>query len=121
MATEVTVSGGGRRRALIAAFFFLGLALYCAIDPFKKGPMVDFPGFETYLVDLPPWSALPPERDMESRLQKAEQRFLGQVQGPESVAFDLSGRGPYTGVADGRVVFWDGKGWSGFAYTSPNR
>ncbi|KAF3323503.1 strictosidine synthase 3-like protein [Carex littledalei] len=46
---------------------------------------------------------------------------MNQVQGPESVAFDPLGRGPYTGVADGRVLFWDGSAWKDFAYTSPNR
>ncbi|CAA6662832.1 unnamed protein product [Spirodela intermedia] len=113
-------SGGVTRRALFSAMF-LALALYCGLDPLKQGPMVEFPGFETYKVDLCPWEDLPPERDVEDRLEKAEIRFKGQVQGPESIAFDPQGRGPYTGVADGRVVFWDGKSWSGFAYTSPNR
>ena len=43
--------------------------------------------------------------------------------GPESVAFDPSGEGPYVGVSDGRVLKWRGEslGWSDFAYTSANR
>lgn len=46
---------------------------------------------------------------------------MNQIQGPESVAFDLKGRGPYSGVADGRVMFWNGEEWTEFAYTSSNR
>ncbi|XLU67860.1 hypothetical protein S245_026913, partial [Arachis hypogaea] len=38
-----------------------------------------------------------------------------------SIAFDPLGRGPYTGVADGRILFWNGHSWTHFAYTSPNR
>nr|AIL49060.1 strictosidine synthase [Nothapodytes nimmoniana] len=100
---------------------FLLLALYCATDPFKHSAISEFPDFEAYVVDLPPWSQLPVQRDPENRLQKSEIKFMNQVQGPESMAFDPQGRGPYTGVADGRVVFWNGDKWTDFAYTSPNR
>lgn len=44
--------------------------------------------------------------------------------GPESLAFDPSGRGPYAGVADGRILRWegdDGLGWSEFAVTTSQR
>ncbi|KAJ8553762.1 hypothetical protein K7X08_024440 [Anisodus acutangulus] len=43
--------------------------------------------------------------------------------GPESAAFDKKGGGPYTGVADGRVVKYQGPkvGFTDFAITSPNR
>lgn len=105
---------------LIAGFFFL-LALYCAIDPFKHSAIANFPDFETYYVELPSWSQIPTERDSENLLQKSTIMFKDQVQGPESVAFDSLGRGPYTGVADGRVLFWNGESWTDFAYTSPNR
>ncbi|CAN6203230.1 unnamed protein product [Urochloa humidicola] len=38
--------------------------------------------------------------------------------GPESVAFDTHGGGPYVGVSDGRVLKYDGKGgWATFAYS----
>jgi Adipocyte plasma membrane-associated protein-like, N-terminal len=97
------------------------LAVYCATDPFKQGSMAGFPGFETYFVHQPDWSEVPSVRDTEDKLQKAEIRFQNQIQGPESIAFDPLGRGPYTGVADGRVVFWDGSTVTDFAYTSPNR
>lgn len=105
---------------VIAGFFFL-LALYCAIDPFKHSAIANFPDFETYYVELPSWSQIPTERDTENLLQKSTIMFKDQVQGPESVAFDSLGRGPYTGVADGRVLFWNGESWTDFAYTSPNR
>ncbi|XP_062193158.1 protein STRICTOSIDINE SYNTHASE-LIKE 10-like [Phragmites australis] len=40
------------------------------------------------------------------------------VSGPESLAFDSRGRGPYSGVSDGRVLRWQGRrqGWTEFAY-----
>ncbi|KAK4735450.1 hypothetical protein R3W88_009711 [Solanum pinnatisectum] len=46
-----------------------------------------------------------------------------RVVGPESVAFDKKGDGPYTGVADGRIVKYEGPkiGFTDFAKTSPNR
>lgn len=64
---------------------------------------------------------MPWERDSQNSLQRSEILFQNQVQGPESVAFDPLGRGPYTGVADGRVLFWNGHNWTDFAYTSSNR
>ncbi|KAL0555060.1 hypothetical protein IC582_008992 [Cucumis melo] len=43
--------------------------------------------------------------------------------GPESLIFDPNGEGPYTGVADGRILKWtgDGRGWTDFAVTSSDR
>ncbi|BFG30270.1 protein STRICTOSIDINE SYNTHASE-LIKE 3 [Prunus yedoensis var. nudiflora] len=105
----------------VLAALFLVLALYCRLDPFKHSVIVDFPDFEAYKVDMPSRSSVPTERDPENRLQKSEIKFLNQVQGPESVAFDPLGRGPYAGVADGRVLFWNGQSWTDFAYTSPHR
>lgn len=105
---------------LLAALFLL-LALYCGIDPLKHSSIANFPEFEAHLVEMPPWSEVPAAKDDRNLLQKAEIKFLNQVQGPESVAFDPLGRGPYTGVADGRILFWNGEAWSDFAYTSPNR
>ncbi|XP_058196211.1 protein STRICTOSIDINE SYNTHASE-LIKE 3-like [Rhododendron vialii] len=105
----------------ILAGLFLLLALYCGLDPLKHSAISDFPDFEAYKVDMPPWSEVPTEKDADNLLQKSEIKFLNQVQGPESMAFDPMGRGPYTGVADGRVLFWNGEGWTDFAYTSPNR
>ena len=37
--------------------------------------------------------------------------------GPESLAFDHRGGGPYTGVSNGRVLRWNGRtGWTEFAH-----
>ncbi|KAK4408386.1 protein STRICTOSIDINE SYNTHASE-LIKE 3 [Sesamum angolense] len=105
----------------IFAGICLLLAVYCAVDPLNHSAVSEFPNFETFKVEMPAWSEIPVERDRENLLQKSEIKFLNQVQGPESVAFDPAGRGPYTGVADGRVVFWDGENWTDFAYTSANR
>ncbi|KAF3645296.1 putative strictosidine synthase 1-like [Capsicum annuum] len=43
--------------------------------------------------------------------------------GPESAAFDRKGGGPYTGIADGRVLKYQGPkvGFTDFVITSPNR
>ncbi|KAL3616040.1 cohesin loading factor Ssl3 [Castilleja foliolosa] len=103
----------------VLAGVFLLLAVYCAVDPFNHSAMSKFPDFEAVKLQMPAWSEIPAERDHENLLQKSEIRFLNQVQGPESMAFDPMGRGPYTGVADGRIVFWDGNKWNDFAYTSP--
>lgn len=109
------------RPAGILGGLFLLLALYCGIDPFKHSAISDFPDFETYKVEMPDWSDVPAMKDSENLLQKSEIKFLNQIQGPESMAFDPQGRGPYTGVADGRILFWNGNKWIDFAYTSPNR
>ncbi|XP_065867118.1 protein STRICTOSIDINE SYNTHASE-LIKE 3 [Euphorbia lathyris] len=103
------------------ALLFLLLALYCGIDPFKHSAISEFPDFKSHYVDLPDWSLLPTEKDDANLLQRSEINFVDQIQGPESIAFDPLGRGPYTGIADGRIVFWDGLKWTDFAYTSPNR
>ncbi|XP_047325742.1 protein STRICTOSIDINE SYNTHASE-LIKE 3-like [Impatiens glandulifera] len=105
----------------ILAALFLILALYCGIDPFNHCPMSDFKDIKVLKVDLPLWSSLPKHRDTLNLLQKSQIKFLNQIQGPESIAFDPQGRGPYTGVADGRVLFWNGESLIDFAYTSPNR
>ncbi|KAJ0965445.1 hypothetical protein J5N97_026583 [Dioscorea zingiberensis] len=43
--------------------------------------------------------------------------------GPESLAFDTQGQGPYTGVSNGRILKWQGHtlGWQQFATTTHNR
>ncbi|XP_068635749.1 protein STRICTOSIDINE SYNTHASE-LIKE 3-like [Aristolochia californica] len=106
---------------LYAGVLFLIIALYCGLDPLKHSAISQFPDFQAYKVDFPPWSELPPVGDSDNLLQKAEIKFLNQIQGPESIAFDPQGRGPYTGVADGRILFWNGDAWEEFAFTSPNR
>lgn len=103
------------------AIVILLFALYCGLDPFKHSPIQGFPDFEVHKINLPSWSEVPLDHDKDNLLQKSELMFVNQVQGPESIAFDSHGRGPYTGVADGRVLFWNGLSWIDFAYTSPNR
>lgn len=57
-----------------------------------------------------PWDNL-------SRLGYAKLEFEDQVYGPESLEFDSLGRGPYAGLADGRIIRWMGEdeGWQTFA------
>ena len=45
------------------------------------------------------------------------------VSGPESLAFDGRGGGPYSGVSDGRILRWQGRlrGWTEFAYNSKHK
>lgn len=40
------------------------------------------------------------------------------VTGAESLAFDRRGNGPYAGVSDGRVLRWNGRAWTTFAYSA---
>ncbi|KAM7259855.1 hypothetical protein ACFE04_015596 [Oxalis oulophora] len=49
--------------------------------------------------------------------------LIGHAMGPESYTFDHNGRGPYTGVSDGRILKWEEhqRRWIEFATTSPNR
>ncbi|OIW08450.1 hypothetical protein TanjilG_03126 [Lupinus angustifolius] len=103
------------------AIIFLLFALYCGLDPFQHSPIANFPHFDAKKVDMPPWSQIPTEQDKDNLLQNSEIKFLNQVHGPESLVFDPLGRGPYTGVADGRILFWNGNSWLDFAFTSPNR
>lgn len=108
-------------KTITLLFLSLSLALYCTIDPFNHCAISDFPNFVTHEVVSPRPDEVQWERDSQNSLQKSKILFLNQVQGPESVAFDSLGRGPYTGVADGRVLFWNGEKWIDFAYTSSNR
>ncbi|CAL5211679.1 unnamed protein product [Lathyrus oleraceus] len=106
----------------IFAAIFLLFALYCGLDPFNHSVIANFPNFEVKKVQMPAWSELPNDRDQHNLLQNSHIRFLNQVQGPESIAFDNLGRGPYTGLADGRILFLNHHhNWVDFAYTSPNR
>ncbi|XP_009587970.1 protein STRICTOSIDINE SYNTHASE-LIKE 3 [Nicotiana tabacum] len=107
--------------AVVFAGIFLLVALYCGLDPLKQSAISESKDFKAYKVEAPVWSEIPVEKDTKNLLQKSEIKFLNQIQGPESIAFDPKGRGPYTGIADGRIVFWDGQKWTDFAYTSANR
>lgn len=63
------------------------------------------------------------ERKAIDEIQNFERLALSTVVGPESLAFDRSGGGPYTGVSDGRILKWQdqGLGWADFAVNSNYR
>ncbi|XP_050236451.1 protein STRICTOSIDINE SYNTHASE-LIKE 12-like [Mercurialis annua] len=48
---------------------------------------------------------------------------LPSATGPESTAFDALGQGPYTGLADGRILKYQGPnvGFQDYAFDTPNR
>ncbi|KAG0632124.1 hypothetical protein M758_1G305800 [Ceratodon purpureus] len=98
-----------------------GLAWFLGTDPLKLSMGRGLTSFNSEYVELTPVKDFP--RDTENKLQSAEIKWKGQFFGPESLTFDAQGRGPYTGVSDGRVLRYDGPelGWSTFAYTSTNR
>ncbi|KAI5063341.1 hypothetical protein GOP47_0021888 [Adiantum capillus-veneris] len=60
---------------------------------------------------------------MQSQLSGAQKWSVNGLMGPESLALDPHGDGPYTGIADGRIMKWHGPaiGWQEFAHTGPNR
>lgn len=61
-------------------------------------------------------------RDNRSRLGLGNLEFKDEIFGPESLEFDIWGRGPYAGLADGRIVRWIGEdaGWETFALVTSN-
>ncbi|KAK6785256.1 hypothetical protein RDI58_018711 [Solanum bulbocastanum] len=54
-------------------------------------------------------------------LSKSEIIQLNGAIGPERVAFNPNGEGPYIGVADGRILKFQGSYWADFAVTSSQR
>lgn len=62
-------------------------------------------------------------KDKENRLAKASKIFKGEMSGPESIAWDLNGEGPYVSFSDGRVMkrSADNSAWEEFTYASPLR
>ncbi|CAI9117635.1 OLC1v1019051C1 [Oldenlandia corymbosa var. corymbosa] len=61
---------------------------------------------------------------MASRIPRLLQTFpIPSASGPESIAFDPTGNGPYTGVSDGRILKWEPiqNRWITFAWTVPVR
>lgn len=96
------------------------VGIFISMDPFKLSPLAAVPGFAAKAIvpPLPRPGTVPFPRDRQKKLQQASRvRFLPNVMGPESLAFDSAGLGPYTGIADGRIVRWDGPsvGWTTFA------
>ncbi|KAL8153602.1 hypothetical protein V2J09_011362 [Rumex salicifolius] len=101
--------------------FFLVLVValgFIIMDPFKMGP-VGGHEFKPVRHEIAPYKEVMESwpRDNRSRLSHAKLEFVDEVFGPESLEFDRLGRGPYTGLADGRIVRWMGedKGWETFA------
>ncbi|KAL9254025.1 STRICTOSIDINE SYNTHASE-LIKE 3-like protein [Drosera capensis] len=107
--------------AQLLATVILLVSLYIGLDPFHHSTIHDFPNFVAFPVEVPSSDLVPVVKDAENLLTRSEILFRDQLQGPESVTFDYNGKGPYTGVADGRVLVWDGTEWKEFAVTSPNR
>ena len=61
--------------------------------------------------------------DSKDQLHQAQILHVTGAVGPESLVFNGNGEGPYTGVADGRILKWEGeaRGWTDFAVTASNR
>ncbi|KAJ9558668.1 hypothetical protein OSB04_013282 [Centaurea solstitialis] len=91
------------------------------MDPFEMSP-VGGHDFRPVKNDIAPYNQVMeswPEDNL-SRLGLGNLEFVDQVFGPESLEFDPLGHGPYTGLADGRIVKWlgEGRGWETFALVS---
>ncbi|CAI5470804.1 unnamed protein product [Closterium sp. Yama58-4] len=104
-------------RAALLGVLVAAIASFVYNDPLALRQPVD-----VSLVLLPP-RAVPAASDPSNRLASAEIKYLHEGTGPESLAIDANGRGPYSGLADGRVVrrSADDSQWEPFARTSPNR
>ncbi|KAH6817682.1 Calcium-dependent phosphotriesterase superfamily protein [Perilla frutescens var. frutescens] len=63
----------------------------------------------------------PPVSGSHDVLPAAERIHLVKAVGPESLVFDPNGGGPYTGVADGRILKLHAGEWVEFAVTSSKR
>ncbi|KAK8973390.1 hypothetical protein V6N11_069260 [Hibiscus sabdariffa] len=105
---------------LFISVLVLGFVL---MDPFEIGPVGGIE-FRPVKHDIAPYKEVMGSwpRDNGSRLGNGKLEFVDQVFGPESLEFDGFGRGPYTGLADGRVVRWmgEGIGWETFAIVTSN-
>ncbi|KAL2631934.1 hypothetical protein R1flu_016620 [Riccia fluitans] len=107
----------------LAVVVVLG-AVFVALDPFAMSPIAGVKDFKVLSVPQPSLEVLAAiPRDEKNILKGAEIVYGGQILGPESVLFDSQGRGPYSGVGDGRIVRWEGakKGWVEFATVVSNR
>ncbi|KAH7281011.1 hypothetical protein KP509_36G025300 [Ceratopteris richardii] len=112
------------RRAELCLLVCVFSAVFIALDPFHLSILSADPTFQAKRVPQPPLSVLHSfPRDLESRLSRSRRWSVGGFMGPESIALDPTGGGPYTGVADGRIMKWHGPevGWREFAYSSKNR
>ncbi|KAF9663208.1 hypothetical protein SADUNF_Sadunf17G0014400 [Salix dunnii] len=118
--------GSQRDGTLLQHPLLLVLALaisFVIMDPFKMGPLGEH-DFKPVKHDLAPYKQVMENwpRDNRSRLGSGNLEFVDEVFGPESLEFDSLGRGPYAGLADGRVVRWMGEdvGWETFALVTSN-
>lgn len=106
-------------------FYIAAAALgFLVMDPFNMGPIGGHE-FRPVKHDIAPYKVVMGNwpRDNVSKLgTNGKLEFVDQVFGPESLEFDNLGRGPYTGLADGRIVRWmgDGIGWETFALVTPD-
>jgi hypothetical protein len=93
------------------------------MDPFHMGP-VGGHDFRPVKHTIAPYKQVMENwpRDNQSRLGLGKLEFEDEVFGPESLEFDHLGYGPYTGLADGRIVRWMGEnvGWETFALVTTN-
>ncbi|KAM3314344.1 hypothetical protein ACQJBY_033276 [Aegilops geniculata] len=104
--------------------FIAALALALVLmDPFHLGPLAGI-DYRPVKHELAPYREVMQRwpRDNGSRLRLGRLEFVNEVFGPESIEFDRQGRGPYAGLADGRVVRWmgDKAGWETFAVMNPD-
>ncbi|EAZ07139.1 hypothetical protein EE612_044568 [Oryza sativa] len=90
---------------------FLLLSLVCLASPCAA---------QRVICEAPPCTASSQVKTTPTN-RASHVRLPEGVTGAESLAFDSSNRGPFTGVSDGRVLKWggDSAGWTTFAY-SPN-
>ncbi|KAK8709530.1 hypothetical protein V6N13_060545 [Hibiscus sabdariffa] len=104
-------------------FFAVLVFGFVLMDPFEIGPVGGI-DFRPVKHDIAPYKEVMGSwpRDNESRLGNGKLEFVDEVFGPESLEFDGFGHGPYTGLADGRVVRWMGEsiGWETFAVVTSN-
>lgn len=91
-------------RRLLTAITLAAISIFLAVNP-------------NHLLRPP---SIPGSHDL---LNASEIIHVTGAFGPESIAFDPNGEGPYTGVGDGRVLKWkgDGSGWTDFAVTTSER
>ncbi|XP_050365406.1 protein STRICTOSIDINE SYNTHASE-LIKE 13 [Argentina anserina] len=106
----------------VVLFLVLVLGLVI-VDPLQVGPLGGHE-FKPVKHSIAPYNQVMERwpRDNLSRLGLGKLEFEDEVFGPESIEFDASGIGPYTGLADGRVVRWMGPnvGWETFALVTTN-
>ncbi|XP_009630288.1 protein STRICTOSIDINE SYNTHASE-LIKE 13 [Nicotiana tomentosiformis] len=104
-------------------FLFSVAFAFLVTDPFGLSPVGEN-DFRPVKNDIAPYEQVIESwhGDKKSRLSLGNLEFVNEIYGPESLEFDISGRGPYAGLADGRIVRWLGEdiGWETFALVTHN-